>query len=85
MSLFVGCEDQEEVDRLWSALTANGGEESMCGWLKDRFGVSWQIVPRVLGEMLGDTDTEKADRVMRAMLQMRRIDIGELNRAYAAL
>jgi predicted 3-demethylubiquinone-9 3-methyltransferase (glyoxalase superfamily) len=57
----------------------------MCGWLKDRFGVSWQIVPRVLGEMLGDTDTEKADRVMRAMLQMRRIDIGELNRAYAAL
>jgi predicted 3-demethylubiquinone-9 3-methyltransferase (glyoxalase superfamily) len=81
ISLFVSCETQEEVDDLWEKLS-DGGEKGPCGWLKDRFGVSWQIVPRVLGEMLGDKDPARAGRVMQAMLQMKKIDIAGLRRAY---
>ena len=82
-SISVSTRDQEETDRLWNALTANGGSESRCGWLKDRFGVSWQIVPDRLPELLSDPDEEKAQRVMAAMLSMRKIEIGELERAAA--
>jgi predicted 3-demethylubiquinone-9 3-methyltransferase (glyoxalase superfamily) len=82
ISFFVNCETQAEVDELWAKLTA-GGEESRCGWLKDKFGLSWQIIPNVLGELLGDKDPEKAGRVMQAMLQMGKIDIAALRQAYA--
>jgi predicted 3-demethylubiquinone-9 3-methyltransferase (glyoxalase superfamily) len=81
ISLFVDCEDQEEVDELWARLT-DGGEPGPCGWLTDRFGVSWQIIPRVLGELLADEDREKAGRVMQAMLQMSKIEIAGLRRAH---
>ena len=81
ISLFVNCETQEEVDELWEKLT-DGGEISQCGWLKDRYGLSWQIVPTALGEMLGDPDPKKAQSVMQAMLQMTKIDIAALRRAY---
>jgi predicted 3-demethylubiquinone-9 3-methyltransferase (glyoxalase superfamily) len=81
MSLFVSCESQEEVDELWEKLS-EGGEKGPCGWLTDKFGVSWQVVPRVLGEMLNDEDPEKADRVMNAMLQMSKIEIEGLRKAY---
>ena len=81
ISFFVNCETQEEVDDLWDKLS-EGGEEGQCGWLKDRYGLSWQIVPSALGEMLGDKDAEKAQRVMNAMLQMRKIDIATLRLAY---
>ena len=81
ISFFVNCETQAEVDELWSKLT-EGGEEGQCGWLKDRFGLSWQIVPTALGELRGDKDPEKAQRVMQAMLQMKKIDIAGLKRAY---
>jgi predicted 3-demethylubiquinone-9 3-methyltransferase (glyoxalase superfamily) len=83
ISLLVHCENQKEVDELWSKLTANGGEESMCGWLKDRFGLSWQIIPDVLGRLIGDPDPEKARRATEAMLQMKKIDIAGLERAHA--
>ena len=83
ISLSVDCKDQEEVDYYWSKLTADGGEESMCGWLKDKFGLSWQIVPRRLVELLGDEDSEKANRVMTAMLKMHKIDVPALERAAA--
>ena len=83
ISLFVDCETQEEVDVLWERLT-DGGEPGRCGWLTDRFGVSWQIIPRALGELLGDEDREKASRVMQAMLQMSKIEIDGLRRAYDA-
>jgi len=82
ISLFVSCETQEEVDELWGKLTANGGEEGQCGWLKDKFGLSWQIIPTALGEMMGDPDPEKAGRVMQAMFQMKKIDVPALRRAY---
>jgi predicted 3-demethylubiquinone-9 3-methyltransferase (glyoxalase superfamily) len=82
ISFFVDCKTQEEVDELWNKLTAEGGEESMCGWLKDKYGLSWQIVPSALGEMLGDKDPEKANRVMQAMLKMQRIIIADLKNAY---
>jgi predicted 3-demethylubiquinone-9 3-methyltransferase (glyoxalase superfamily) len=82
-SLFVSCETQEEVDEYWEKLS-EGGEEGPCGWLTDKFGVSWQVVPRVLGELLNDEDPEKAKRVMDAMLQMRKIEIEGLRRAYEA-
>ena len=82
ISFFVDCKTQEEVDELWEKLTADGGEESMCGWLKDKYGLSWQIIPSALGELLGDPDPVKAQRVMQAMLQMRKIDIEGLRQAY---
>jgi len=82
ISFFVSSKDQVEVDEYWKRLLEGGGEESQCGWLKDRFGVSWQIVPEVLGEMLSDPDPEKAQRVTKAMLQMIKLDISELQRAY---
>jgi predicted 3-demethylubiquinone-9 3-methyltransferase (glyoxalase superfamily) len=81
ISLFVNCETQTEVDELWEKLSA-GGEESRCGWLKDKYGLSWQIIPTVLGRMLGDQDPDKAKRVMNAMLQMGKIDIARLQQAY---
>jgi predicted 3-demethylubiquinone-9 3-methyltransferase (glyoxalase superfamily) len=81
VSFFVNCETQEEVDELWAKLSA-GGKESQCGWLKDKFGLSWQIIPSALGKMLGDKDREKAKRVMQAMLKMKKIDIAGLQRAY---
>ena len=81
ISFVVNCENQEEVDYFWSKLSA-GGEESRCGWLKDKFGLSWQVVPTVLTEMLADNDTVKAKRVTHAMLQMDKIDIAVLKKAY---
>jgi predicted 3-demethylubiquinone-9 3-methyltransferase (glyoxalase superfamily) len=81
ISFVVNCETQEEVDYFWEKLSA-GGREVQCGWLKDRFGVSWQVVPRVLVEMLQDTDPEKSKRAMAAMLTMKKIDIAALKRAY---
>ena len=81
MSLLVDCETQEEVDELWEKL-CEGGEPGPCGWLTDRFGVSWQIIPRALPELLTDPDPEKSRRVMEAMLQMSKIEIAELQRAY---
>lgn len=81
ISFFVNCETQEEVDRLWEQLT-EGGEESQCGWLKDRFGLSWQIIPTTLGVLLNDPDPEKSRRVMEAMLQMQKIDVNKLKQAY---
>ena len=81
VSFVANCEDQKEVDYFWSKLSA-GGEESRCGWLKDKLGLSWQIVPVVLIEMLADKDTAKAKRVTRAMLQMDKIDIPTLKKAY---
>ncbi|TMA11495.1 MAG: VOC family protein [Deltaproteobacteria bacterium] len=81
ISFFVNCETQEEVDELWEKLS-EGGEKQRCGWLKDKYGVSWQIVPTVLGEMLQDKDPEKSKRVMNAMLQMNKIDIKSLKQAY---
>jgi predicted 3-demethylubiquinone-9 3-methyltransferase (glyoxalase superfamily) len=83
ISLFVNCETQDEVDTLWEKLS-EGGEVQQCGWLKDRYGLSWQIVPTALGELLGDPDPKKAQRVMQAMLQMTKIDIAALRRAYDA-
>ena len=81
ISLFVSCETQAEVDMLWEKLSA-GGEEGRCGWLKDKFGVSWQIIPTALGQLLGDKDTKKAQKVLQAMLQMNKIDIAGLRQAY---
>ena len=81
ISLFVNCESQEEVDELWEKLS-KGGEKSRCGWLKDKFGLSWQVIPSVLGKMLRDKDPEKAKRVMQAMLQMDKIDIKKLKQAH---
>lgn len=83
VSFVVNCETQEEVDYFWEKLTADGGEESQCGWLRDKFGLSWQITPTVLIDMLHDDDPRKAERVMQAMLQMRKIDIAKLKAAYA--
>ena len=81
ISLFVNCETQEEVDDLWEKLS-KGGEKSQCGWLKDKYGLSWQIVPTALGQMLGDKDPQKSRRVMEAMLQMSKIDVKALKAAY---
>jgi predicted 3-demethylubiquinone-9 3-methyltransferase (glyoxalase superfamily) len=81
ISFLVNCNSQEEVDELWEKLTADG-EEGNCGWLKDKFGLSWQIIPTALGEMLGDPDPEKAGRAMQAMLKMHKIDIQGLKQAY---
>lgn len=81
ISLYVNCETQEEVDDLWEKLS-EGGKKERCGWLKDKFGLSWQIVPSILGEMLADKDPEKTKRVMQAIFQMDKIDINVLKRAY---
>jgi predicted 3-demethylubiquinone-9 3-methyltransferase (glyoxalase superfamily) len=80
VSFVIGCVTQEDVDYYWNRLT-EGGQESQCGWLKDKFGLSWQVVPRILLELLQDEDPEKANRVMQAMLQMQKIDVAELERA----
>jgi predicted 3-demethylubiquinone-9 3-methyltransferase (glyoxalase superfamily) len=82
ISLAVSCDTQEEVDELWTRLT-DGGEEGQCGWLKDRFGLSWQIVPSVIPELMRDPDPEKSKRVMQALLQMKKIDIAGLKKAHA--
>ena len=83
ISFVVNCDTQKEVDYFWEKLTADGGQESQCGWLKDKFGVSWQITPTVLIEMLHDKDAKKSERVMNAMMQMQKIDIEKLQAAYA--
>lgn len=81
ISLYVDCKDQAEVDRLWAALL-RGGKASQCGWLDDKFGLSWQIIPNALPRLMGDADRVKADRVMQAMLKMVKIDVAELEKAY---
>ncbi len=82
ISLFVSCDTQAEIDRYWAKLTEDGGKESQCGWLVDKFGVSWQIIPKKLGSFLGASDREKASRAMQAMLKMKKLDIAELERAF---
>jgi len=82
ISLFVNCETQAEVDDLWGRLTAGGGSEQPCGWLQDKFGLSWQIIPTALGKMLGDKNPTKAGAAMQAMLQMKKIDIQRLQEAF---
>lgn len=82
ISFFVNCKTQAEVDELWEKLTADGGEESRCGWLKDKYGLSWQIIPTALGELMSDPDPEKAGRVVQAMLKMNKIDVKTLQQAY---
>ena len=82
VSFFVGCETQEEIDDFWSKLIAGGGAPSQCGWLKDKFGLSWQIVPNSLGRMLGDSDPVKSKRVLDTMLQMEKLDLRRLEQAY---
>ena len=81
ISFLVNCESQDEVDEYWEKLS-DGGEEGPCGWLKDRYGLSWQIIPTILGRLLQDEDTEKANRAMQAMLQMKKIDIAKLQEAF---
>ncbi len=81
ISFLVPCESQEEVDELWDTLS-EGGEEGPCGWLKDKFGLSWQVTPAVLDKLLQDEDSEKADRAMKAMLQMKKLDIAKLQEAH---
>jgi predicted 3-demethylubiquinone-9 3-methyltransferase (glyoxalase superfamily) len=83
ISFVINCQTQEEVDHYWNKLTAGGGQESQCGWLKDKYGLSWQVTPTILGELLADKDQKKAQRVMQAMLQMKKIDIAALQRAAA--
>lgn len=82
ISFFVGCETQQEIDDLWAKLIADGGASSRCGWLKDKFGLSWQIVPNALGRMLSDSDAARSTRVMNAMLQMEKLDLNRLQQAY---
>jgi predicted 3-demethylubiquinone-9 3-methyltransferase (glyoxalase superfamily) len=82
ISFVVNCETQKEVDYFWEKLTADGGEESQCGWLRDKFGVSWQVTPTTLIDMLHDKDAKKSERVMKAMLQMQKIDLEKLKAAY---
>jgi predicted 3-demethylubiquinone-9 3-methyltransferase (glyoxalase superfamily) len=84
ISFYVNCQDQAEVDDLWAKLSAGAGEESSCGWVKDRFGLWWQIIPETLPKLMGDKDPVKAKRVVDAMLKMKKIDVAELERAYAA-
>jgi predicted 3-demethylubiquinone-9 3-methyltransferase (glyoxalase superfamily) len=82
ISFVINCDSQEEVDYFWERLTADGGEESMCGWLKDKFGLSWQVVPVVLYELFSDKDPQKSSRTMQAMLKMRKMDIAALKKAF---
>ncbi len=84
ISLFVSCKDQQEVDRLWNAFTSGGGKESMCGWLEDKYGVSWQIIPTALMKMMGDKNPKKAQATMNAMLKMKKIIVKDLQAAYDA-
>jgi predicted 3-demethylubiquinone-9 3-methyltransferase (glyoxalase superfamily) len=83
ISMSIDCEDQAEVDRYWTALIENGGEPSVCGWLKDRYGLSWQVIPKQLPEMLQNSDRAAAKRAMEAMLKMTKIEVAELERAFA--
>jgi predicted 3-demethylubiquinone-9 3-methyltransferase (glyoxalase superfamily) len=83
-SLMVTCDTQQEIDELWTRLMEGGGEESMCGWLKDRFGVSWQVIPASLGRMLTDSASGNVAKATEAMLQMRKLDVAALERAYAS-
>ena len=82
VSFAINCEAQEEVDYFWEKLTAEGGAESQCGWLKDKYGLSWQVVPTAVIEMLKDKDPEKSERVMKAVFQMKKIDISKVKQAY---
>lgn len=82
ISMYVNCEDQAEVDFLWDKLTADGGEESMCGWLKDKYGLFWQIVPQQLGRLMSERNPERAGRVRQALLQMKKIILADLQKAY---
>ena len=82
-SLFVECDTQAEIDRFWSKLTSDGGEEGQCGWCKDKYGVSWQIIPKVLGKLFSDKDREKAGRAVQAMMKMKKLDIAALEKAHA--
>ena len=83
VSFFISVETQEEVDYFWTRLIADGGQESRCGWLEDKFGLSWQVIPKALGRYLSDPDRNKADRVLQAMLKMQKIIIADLDKAYA--
>ncbi len=83
ISLMVQCETQSEIDYYWGRLTSGGGQESVCGWLKDKFGVSWQVAPRILAEMLMDADKDKVERVTNAFLKMKKFDIEGLRKAYS--
>jgi len=85
ISLQIDCEDQEEIDYFWERLTADGGEEGPCGWLKDKYGLSWQVTPKGMDELFSDADQSRADRAMKAMLGMKKIDIAELQRAADAV
>jgi predicted 3-demethylubiquinone-9 3-methyltransferase (glyoxalase superfamily) len=82
ISFFVGCETQREIDEYWDKLTADGGAPGRCGWLKDKYGLSWQIVPKALGSLLGGTDGAKSKRVMDTLMQMNKLDVNALQRAY---
>ena len=84
VSFFVGCDTQQEIDDLWAKLIAGGGAPSRCGWLKDQFGLSWQIVPNALGRMMSSGDPAGAQRVMQALMQMEKLDVNELQRAFDA-
>jgi predicted 3-demethylubiquinone-9 3-methyltransferase (glyoxalase superfamily) len=83
VSFMINCESQDEIDYYWDKLTADGGEESMCGWLKDKFGLSWQVVPTIMGEMISDSDGEKVNRVMQKMMTMKKLDMKALEEAYS--
>jgi len=82
ISFFVGCETQQEIDELWEKLTADGGSPGRCGWLKDKFGLSWQVVPNAMGRMLSDPDPATSKRVLEAMMQMNKIDLARLQQAH---
>jgi predicted 3-demethylubiquinone-9 3-methyltransferase (glyoxalase superfamily) len=82
ISFFVGCDTQQEIDELWAKLTADGGSPSRCGWLKDKFGLSWQVIPNSLGRMLSDPDAVRSHRALNAMLQMQKLDLKQLEEAY---
>jgi predicted 3-demethylubiquinone-9 3-methyltransferase (glyoxalase superfamily) len=82
ISFFISCETQEEVDYYWNTLSGGGGKEDMCGWVKDKYGLSWQIVPIILGELMSDPDHQKSEKVLQAMLKMKKLDIEALQRAY---